>query len=194
MFKGEELFGYLRFEYHRGELSLSLIYSIIGVTIIWIFSIGGLFYIRYSILKPLNSIKLYGKALEMGMYNSKEREILVAKRIQEKTLEIDNFLSEIIRASSEDILEIDVKESEFYLSELMDKVLVGYGDRCSINGISFKVHEFEDNILRGSNSASKEGNGLGLYICKYIMGKMGGDVFCECEDGGMSFTVVVSME
>lgn len=49
-----------------------------------------------------------------------------------------------------------------------------------------------DSFYRGNNAGSKEGNGLGLYICKYIMNKMEGDVFAQiCEDG-MDFVLVFS--
>lgn len=40
---------------------------------------------------------------------------------------------------------------------------------------------------RGSNEGSKEGNGLGLYICREIMRKMEGEIFAGQEEDGMSF-------
>ncbi len=50
-------------------------------------------------------------------------------------------------------------------------------------------HNF-DSFYRGSNTGSKEGNGLGLYICRQLTRAMGGDVFAEIEDGFMSVSVV----
>ena len=50
-----------------------------------------------------------------------------------------------------------------------------------------------DSFFRGGNVAGKQGNGLGLYICKEIMHKMGGDIFAEREDDGMAFVVVLQM-
>ncbi|NTV79495.1 MAG: sensor histidine kinase, partial [Clostridiales bacterium] len=48
-----------------------------------------------------------------------------------------------------------------------------------------------DSFYRGSNSTNKEGNGLGLYICRQIMRKSGGDIFATIESDGMSFTLVL---
>ena len=50
-----------------------------------------------------------------------------------------------------------------------------------------------DSFYRGSNAETKEGNGLGLYICREIMRKMGGEVFAQAEKDGMSFFLVFLM-
>lgn len=47
-----------------------------------------------------------------------------------------------------------------------------------------------DSFYRGSNVGSKSGNGLGLYICRQLSRKMGGDVFAQIENGFMSVSVV----
>ena len=47
-----------------------------------------------------------------------------------------------------------------------------------------------DSFYRGSNVGSKAGNGLGLYICRQLSRKMGGDVFATIEDGYMCVSVV----
>lgn len=44
-----------------------------------------------------------------------------------------------------------------------------------------------DSFFRGSNTEGKEGNGLGLYICRQIMMKMNGDIYLKNADGGMCF-------
>lgn len=49
-----------------------------------------------------------------------------------------------------------------------------------------------DSFYRGSNVNNKQGNGLGLYINRQIMLKMGGDIFAKRQDGGMSFCMVYS--
>jgi signal transduction histidine kinase len=209
--------------------------------------------ISHDIKTPLNTIKLYAKAIEEEVYDTNERKRVAAKQIQEKSLEIENFVKEIIKTSSEDIVEVEVKNSEFYLKDLIDKVIVTYKEKCRLKMIAFIVEDYTNKLLkgdldrsfevigniienafkygdgkeikvsfyeedycqlikifnsgetisqsefnhifdsfyRGSNSADKPGNGLGLYICKYIMKKMDGDVFAECEKEGMSFTLVL---
>ena len=47
-----------------------------------------------------------------------------------------------------------------------------------------------DSFFRGSNTRGQDGNGLGLYICKQIMMKMGGDIFVKTSEEGMSFCLV----
>lgn len=50
-------------------------------------------------------------------------------------------------------------------------------------------HIFES-FFRGGNSKGKQGSGLGLYIAREIMRKMGGDIFCERTEDGMVFVLV----
>ena len=47
-----------------------------------------------------------------------------------------------------------------------------------------------DSFWRGSNSAGKQGSGLGLYICRRLMNGMKGDIFARTENGDMSVTAV----
>jgi signal transduction histidine kinase len=47
-----------------------------------------------------------------------------------------------------------------------------------------------DSFWRGSNAAKRKGSGLGLYICRQLMHKMGGDIFAEAGDGRMVVTTV----
>lgn len=52
-------------------------------------------------------------------------------------------------------------------------------------------HIFES-FWRGSNVQNAQGNGLGLYICRELMGKMGGEIFAAIRDGRMRVTLVFS--
>ena len=52
-------------------------------------------------------------------------------------------------------------------------------------------HIFES-FWRGSNSERVRGSGLGLYICRQLMGKMGGEIFAQIQDGFMIVTMVFS--
>lgn len=49
-----------------------------------------------------------------------------------------------------------------------------------------------DSFFRGSNVGDKAGSGLGLYICRTLMRKMGGEIFASCRDGDMLVTAVFS--
>ncbi len=50
-----------------------------------------------------------------------------------------------------------------------------------------------EKFYRGGNAAGKGGSGLGLYITKHLLGKMGGDVRCEVEAGGFAVVVLLAM-
>lgn len=51
------------------------------------------------------------------------------------------------------------------------------------------VHIF-DSFWRGSNAGNSTGSGLGLYICRQLMQRMGGDLFAQVRQGQMCVTAV----
>lgn len=211
--------------------------------------------LSHDIKTPLNMIKLYGKALEDGMYPTDAEQMKVYHQICEKTVQIENFVSEIVKASKEDIVHIEVEKGEFYLKELVQWIDVVYGDKCALRKCSLTIDVYQNRILqgdihrlfevfenlfvnafkygdgrlihisfyeedycqlirvfntgdpvsekefvhlfdsffRGENTRGQRGNGLGLYICKEIMHKMGGEIFAERKEDGMAFVVVLPM-
>ena len=48
-----------------------------------------------------------------------------------------------------------------------------------------------DSFYRGKNVGNVPGSGLGLYICKNLLRKMNGDVFCSRSDEGFVVTAVL---
>ena len=50
-----------------------------------------------------------------------------------------------------------------------------------------------DSFWRGSNTGSNSGSGLGLYICRQLMYKMGGDIFAENKNNIMKISLVFSL-
>ena len=46
---------------------------------------------------------------------------------------------------------------------------------------------------RGTNVGKASGNGLGLFICKKLMGLMGGEVYADIQDGEFRITLVVRL-
>ncbi|MBO7395132.1 MAG: HAMP domain-containing histidine kinase [Ruminococcus sp.] len=50
-----------------------------------------------------------------------------------------------------------------------------------------------DSFHRGANANKAQGNGLGLFICKRLMGLMGGEVYAEIKSGCFSITLVVKL-
>lgn len=208
--------------------------------------------LSHDIKTPLNNIRLYAKALEENLYTCEEDKQHAASQIGKKTAEIEKYVEEIMKHSREDILDIQVEKSEFYLDELMASVLDDYAEKCEIRMIDLEVASYKNRLLKGdldrsievfenifenafkygdgrkiqidfweeedcqliqifntgepvsendynhifesffraANSEGKPGSGLGLYICREIMRKMGGSIYAERKEDGMSFVLV----
>ncbi len=209
--------------------------------------------LSHDIKTPLNMIKLYGKALEENMYQTEEERQEVYQNIGEKTVQIENYVAEIVKASREEILHIQVEQQEFFLRDVMEKVRSVYGEKCQIRKCNLSVKPYQnrlfagdanrlfevlenifenalkygdgreiqvsfgeeeecqlirvfntgrtvtdqdfnhlfDSFFRGGNAEGRPGNGLGLYICREIMHKMGGEIYAEREKEGMAFVIVL---
>lgn len=50
-----------------------------------------------------------------------------------------------------------------------------------------------ESFHRGSNSEKEQGNGLGLFICRKLMGLMSGEVYADIRDGRFNVTLVVKL-
>jgi signal transduction histidine kinase len=208
--------------------------------------------LSHDIKTPLSAIKLYAKALSKGLYSDEKKQLQIAHSIDAKADEIESFVSQIVQASNEDFLSLEVCNGEFYLSELMDQICGYYREKLALVKIDFTVAPYSnclirgdldrgveviqnlmenaikygdgeridllaseedgcilisvcnsgctlpsaelphifDSFWRGSNADKQKGSGLGLYICRQLMHKMGGDIFAEISDGRMVVTTV----
>jgi len=209
--------------------------------------------LSHDIKTPLSSIELYAKALAENLYDTEEKKDEALQGIARNVKEIKGYVNEIVTASREDFLNLEVNVGECYLSEVMkstesyykDKLAVlhtelkvdafseclvkgdrnrlvevlqnvmenaiKYGDGkhirisfgeeedCKLiqienSGCSLKKEELSnlfDSFYRGSNSTGVKGSGLGLYICKTLMRKMGGEIFAGIKADTFCVTVVV---
>lgn len=208
--------------------------------------------LSHDIKTPLNTIKLYSQALEEDIYGEEEKKKHAARQIGVKSKEIEQYVEKIIKTSKEDILNIEVHIEDFYLKDLILKVLETYKEKCAVRMLNLTVGPFENRLLkgdmdramevfeniienaykygdgreleftfyeedycqliriystgtpvtdtefnhifesffRGANSEGRQGNGLGLYICREIMRKMDGEIFAEKDAEGMAFVLV----
>ena len=103
--------------------------------------------ISHDIKTPLSAIKLYAKALSRGLYPGREREI--GDSIDGKADEIENFVSEIIRASHEDILSLPVNMGECFLSDVLKEIKIYYGDKLPLVKTGFSMGDYADCLLKG---------------------------------------------
>jgi len=208
--------------------------------------------LSHDIKTPLSAIKLYAKALAKGLYTESEKQKEIAESIDKKADEIEGFVSEIVRASSEDFLSFELRMGEFYLSELLEEIRVYYGEKLALIKTKFAIGTYTDCLLtgdrdravevlqnlmenaikygngkeirisvseqehcalvsvenggcnlpenelphifdsfwRGSNTENKKGSGLGLYICRQLMRRMGGEIYAEIHGDRMLVTAV----
>jgi len=209
--------------------------------------------LSHDIRTPLSAIKLYSKALKENLYETDEKRKTAIEGIIRNTDEIEHYISEIVRSSKEDFMDIPVNNGVFYLNEVIEKIVVYYKEKletihtdflvenynnCLLKGDSDRVIEVIQNVIenaikygdgkqikirfseeedyklisvintgcdlkkeelphifdsfyRGSNSKKREGSGLGLYICKQLMRKMGGDIFAQTKDNIFEMMIIV---
>ncbi len=112
--------------------------------------------LSHDIKTPLSAIKLYAKALSKGLYPEKEKQLEIAENINEKADEIESFVSQIVTASSEDFLDLDVQSGEFYLSDLMTKISSYYKEKLALVKTEFLVDKYGDCLLKGDLDRSVE--------------------------------------
>ena len=105
--------------------------------------------LSHDIKTPLSAIKLYSKALSKGLYSDKQKQLEIAENINTKADEIEGYVSQIITASREDFLSLDVKNDEFYLSELVDKISLYYTEKLSLIKTDFSVESYTNCIICG---------------------------------------------
>jgi signal transduction histidine kinase len=113
--------------------------------------------LSHDIKTPLSIIELNAKALERGLYdNNKEKKDRIAGVINEKCSEIKTYVDQIIQASREDFLELEVKDSEFYLCEVMDSIKSVYREKMDLLMIDLDISECSDCLLKGDADRAVE--------------------------------------
>lgn len=105
--------------------------------------------LSHDIKTPLNAINLYAKALETGIYSTQEQKQTAVAKIQEKCREINTFIQEIVKSQSEDVITIEVINSEYYLKDLADKIYSCYAEKLHICKCDFYMETYENRLLKG---------------------------------------------
>ncbi len=112
--------------------------------------------LSHDIKTPLNIIKLYGKALEENVYEDEKSKQHAIHQIGQKTIEIEKYVEEIMKSTRDDVIDIQINNTDFYLQDLIDKVLSIYQEQCSLRQIELIVSPFENKLLKGDIERSQE--------------------------------------
>lgn len=112
--------------------------------------------ISHDIKTPLSAINLYAKALSKNLYASDEKRIEIAENISTKVNEIENYVSEIIKASSEDFLSLEVRNGEFYLTDLLGKLKSYYQEKLALLKIEFDLKPYSNCLIKGDLDRATE--------------------------------------
>ena len=91
---------------------------------------------------------------------------------------VGNIISNSYKYADTEIKVTSRFEEQFFIVEFADK-----GGGVPETEIEFVTEKFR----RGSNAEGKDGSGIGLYISKYLMNRMGGEL--TCHNNGEGFTV-----
>lgn len=112
--------------------------------------------LSHDIKTPLSAIKLYSAALSKNLYPDAKKQHEIAENITEKADEIEGYVSQIITASREDFLSLEVNMGEFYLSELIEKITGYYSEKLAIIKTDFNVGKYKNCLLSGDLNRSVE--------------------------------------
>ena len=132
--------------------------------------------LSHDIKTPLSSIELYAKALAANLYDTQEKKSEALQGITRNVKEIKGYVDEIVTASREDFLNLEVVMCEFYLSEVIKATQTYYADKLSVLHTEFKVADFAECLIKGDKNrlievlqnimenAIKYGDGKGIRI------------------------------
>ena len=103
--------------------------------------------LSHDIKTPLSAIKLYAKALDEDLYDTEEKRKEAIAGISHNAGEIERYVADIVTASKEDFLNLEVKMSDLYLSDLMVRIETLYREKFASLRTQFSVSEFDNTLL-----------------------------------------------
>ncbi|MDO4332686.1 MAG: HAMP domain-containing sensor histidine kinase [Eubacteriales bacterium] len=112
--------------------------------------------VSHDIKTPLNSIKLYAKAMEEGLYDTPDKQINAAKQIEYLSEEIEDFVKEIVKTSSEEVVHVEIENSEFYLEDFVEMIRQYYAPKCKLVMTELHIGGYENKLLKGSRDSAFE--------------------------------------
>lgn len=112
--------------------------------------------ISHDIKIPLSAIKLYAKALRENIYDSAQKRQEAAEQIENHAKQIEGFVKEIVNASSEEIITIEVNNSDFYLRDFVEKLRAVYMPKADVSLTELEIGSYENKLLKGDMERALE--------------------------------------
>ena len=112
--------------------------------------------LSHDIKTPLSAIKLYARALDEDLYDTEEKRREAIAGISHNASEIEKYVSDIVTASKEDFLNLEVVISEFYMDEVMKRINVLYSEKFSSRRTAFSIEDHSDAVLSGDSARLEE--------------------------------------
>lgn len=112
--------------------------------------------LSHDIKTPLSSIELYSKALAEDLYDTQEKRNEALRGIARNVKEIKGYVNEIVTASREDFLNLEVSMGEYYLSEVIKSVESYYKDKLSVIHTEFQVDPVSECLVKGDKNRTVE--------------------------------------
>lgn len=104
--------------------------------------------LSHDIKTPLSAIELYSKALSEDLYDTMEKKDEALQGIARNVKEIKKYVEEIVTASREDFLNLEVIQGECYLSEVLKTIEVYYQDKLLVVHTEFVVEPIADCLIK----------------------------------------------
>lgn len=132
--------------------------------------------LSHDIKTPLSSIEMYARALTENLYDTREKKESALRGITRNVKEIKQYVNEIVAASREDFLNLEVTQGELYLSEIIRGTELYYRDKLSVLHTELEIARFDECLIKGDKdrllevfqnimeNAIKYGDGRRIYI------------------------------
>ena len=112
--------------------------------------------LSHDIKTPLSAIKLYAKALSKNLYKDEARKEQVINSISDKVIEMEGYLADIVKATSEDVLKFEVINNEFYIRDILTNIQNYYKTKLALNTIDFQIETNRNLLLYGDLERAEE--------------------------------------
>jgi signal transduction histidine kinase len=105
--------------------------------------------ISHGIKTPLSAILLYAKALSDNLYTDDTTRRQTALAITDNARQIEKLVAEIVESQTEDIIDIEVLEGEYYLSDLIRRLIATYKEKLALIHTDFQIDAHPNLLLKG---------------------------------------------